>query len=137
MQTTHQQTIHGTFTQFIIQFEAKQALQSKLLNNEINPHTFVSMDCSELASSKLAKLRTLNKQAELKKIQTIADNSDNWIDCAVQFVNCKHNKCKYKLKKMMIESSKCAVFGGISSKQQNVDMICKKCGYSFEYEMST
>merc|ERR1712228_1063259 len=95
-----------------------KSLQFQLINKQINARQFVIMKYTELAPQKLAKQRKLHKKEELKRIKSISDDTHDWIECAVQCT-----KCKYKMKKMLFESTKSEIFGGASSKQQNVDMI--------------
>merc|ERR1712228_1009445 len=48
----------------------------------------------------------------LRRNKSISDDTHDWIECAVQCTNCGHTKCKYKMKKMLFESTKSEIFGG-------------------------
>ena len=77
------------------------------------------------------------EKERLKKLDSsINDENDDWIEMAIKCTNCGNTTCKYRDKKLLFESTKSAVFGSASSKQQNVDMTCTKCSYSFKYEIS-
>lgn len=121
----------------LFNLKKNKLLQMKLIKKELDPQQFVTMNYTELATNNLIEKRKQFEKERLSKLNSSSmEDSDIWIECAVQCTNCGHNSCKYRDKKVLFESTKSAVFGSASSKQQNVDMICQKCHYSFKYEIS-
>ena len=90
-----------------------KSLRTQLMSKQINPRQFVAMEYTELATESLTKLRTLHQKQRLDEINSITDDSKDWIECTAQCTNCGHAKCKYKMKRISAESTKAAVFGGI------------------------
>eukprot|EP01083_Nonionella_stella_P036132 98609_1 len=122
-------------------FNLKQnnALQLKLIHRNISAEQLVNMQYTELATDELAKNRKQFEKQRLDKVNsTLSEKDHNWIECSnVECSNCGSHTCKYKTRKTLVfETTKSVVYGQISSKQQNVDMICTKCSYSFKHEIS-
>ena len=111
-------------------------LQTKLIKTDIDPQQFVSMNYTQLASDKLIKKRKQIEKERLEKLDSSINDNDDWIEITIQCTNCGNKTAKYRDKKILFESTKSAVFGSASSKQQMVDITCMKCSYSFKYEIS-
>ena len=121
----------------LFNLKRNRILQIKLIKKDIDPQQFVSMNYTQLASDKLMKKRKQIEKQRLKKLDfSLNDENDDWTEIAIKCTNCGNKTCKYRDKKLLFESTKSAVFGSASSKQQNVDMTCTKCSYSFKYEIS-
>merc|ERR1712083_974040 len=85
------------------------------------------MDYTQLAPEPLMKKRKIHKKRESEKMKEILNEQEDgdWIHYAVECTNCGANSCKYRPKKKLVfESTKSAVFGSASRKQDVVDMLC-------------
>ena len=122
----------------IFNLKKNRELQDKLVRKEITVHQFVSMDYTQLAAEPLTKKRKLHQKKELEKMKEVANEqeSDDWIECAVECSNCNATTCKYaRHNKLYVESTKSAVFCSASSKQDMVSMLCSNCGFTFSHEI--